>query len=134
MHSRPPVVSATRVKAGSPRVVPLDGEAVRHSDGQAQQDGERHAATRLRSRLRQAPPQRPLRVGGDALDGHEPCLAQVRAPRLHSVLVCQPGSHRARYDGVADLERLGAWEEGPWSEGPACRRRLLAYRVARAVP
>jgi len=107
---------------------------VRHSDGQAQQDGERHAATRLRSRLRQAPPQRPLRVGGDALDGHEPCLAQVRAPRLHSVLVCQPGSHRARYDGVADLERLGAWEEGPWSEGPACRRRLLAYRVARAVP
>lgn len=33
----------------------------------------------------------------------------------------------------ADLTRLGACEEGQWHEGPACRRRFFAYRLARSV-
>jgi len=134
VHYRHTVVSATLVKAGSHRVLPLDVEEVRNSDGQEKQDCELNAAKRLLLRHRQEHPQMPLIVGGGGLYCHEPCIAQIRDHRLHYVLVCKPGSHRELYDWVADLERLGACEEGQWHEGPACRRRFFAYRVARAVP
>jgi hypothetical protein len=75
-HFRHTVVSATLVKAGSHRVVPLDVEAVRNSDGQATQDCAVNAATRLIPRLRQEHPQLPLLVGGDALYCQEPVIAQ----------------------------------------------------------
>jgi hypothetical protein len=61
------VVSATLVKAGFRRVMPLDVEEVRNSDGQATQACELNAATRLLSRRRQEPPQLPLIIGGDDL-------------------------------------------------------------------
>jgi hypothetical protein len=76
VHFRPTGVSATLVKAGSHRVLPLEVEEVRHSDGQDKQDGEVHAAKRLIPRLRQEHPQMPLIVGGDDLYCHEPCIAQ----------------------------------------------------------
>ena len=59
---RPPVVAATLVTAGSHRVFPWDVEEVRNADGQATQDGELHAAKRLRERRRQDHPQLPLVV------------------------------------------------------------------------
>jgi hypothetical protein len=74
-HFRHTVVSATLVKAGSHRVLPLDAEKVRHSDGRDQQDCEGHAAKRLLARLRQEHPQLPLMLGGDALYCHEPFVA-----------------------------------------------------------
>jgi hypothetical protein len=128
------VVSATVVKAGSHRVLPLDVEEGRNSDGQTKQDCEVHTAKRLLSRLRQAHPQRPLMVGGDALYGHEPFIAQVRALRLHDVLVCQPTSHPALSEWVKERARLEACDTGQWHEGPACRRRLFTERMARSVP
>jgi hypothetical protein len=128
------VVSATLVKAGTHRVLPLDVEEVRNSDGAAKQDCELNAAKRLIPRLRQEHPQMPLIVGGDALYAHEPFIAQLRAHRLHHVLVCKPGSQAEVYAWVADLARLGACEQGQWHEGPACRRRFFAYRIARSVP
>jgi len=76
VHFRHTVVSATLVKAGSHRVLPLDVEEGRNSDGQDKQDGEVHAAKRLIPRLRQAHPQLPLIVGGEDRYGHEPCIAQ----------------------------------------------------------
>jgi hypothetical protein len=76
VHFRHTVVSATLVKAGSHRVLPLDVEEVRNSDGQDKQDCEVNAAQRLRPRLRQEPPQMPLIVGGDELYCHEPVIAQ----------------------------------------------------------
>jgi hypothetical protein len=66
-HFRHTVVSATLLKAGSHRVLPLDVEEVRNSDGHDKQDCEMNAAKRLMPRLRQAHPQLPLLVGGDAL-------------------------------------------------------------------
>jgi hypothetical protein len=133
-HVRPTVVAATLVKAGSHRVWPLDVEEVRNGDGQEKQDCERNAAKRLRPRLRPAPPQLSRMIGGDDLYGHEPFLLQLRQQRLHHVLVCQPASHRALYRWVADMERLTACATGQWPEGPACRRRFCAYRLARGVP
>ena len=134
VHFRHTIVSATLVKSGSHRVLPLDVEDVRNSDGAEKQDCELNAAKRLLLRLRQEHPHLPLIVGGDDLYAHEPLIAQLRAHRLHHVLVCKPGSHTEVYAWVDDLARLGACEDGQWHEGPACRRRFFEYRIARAVP
>jgi hypothetical protein len=134
VHYYHTVVSATLVKAGSHRVVPLDVEEVRHSDGSDKQDCELNAAKRLLSRMRQEPPQLPLMIGGDDLYCHEPFIAQLRELRLHHVLVCKPLSHLELYAGVEELERVGGCEQGQGHEGPACRRRFFTYRIVRSVP
>jgi hypothetical protein len=134
VHFRHTVVSATLVKAGSHRVLPLEVEEVRNSDGQDKQDCELNAAKRLLARLRQEHPQLPLIIGGDDLYCHEPFIAQLRELRLHHVLVCKPGSHPELYREVAAQAALGALEQGTWHEGPACRRRFYTYRLAPSVP
>jgi hypothetical protein len=134
LHFRHTVVAATLVKAGSHRVLPLDVEEVRNSDGQDKQDCEVNAAKRLLLRLRQDHPQLPLIIGGDDLYCHAPFIAQLRELRLHHVLVCKPTSHAELYEWVEDIERVGACEKGQWHEGPAGRRRWFTYRIARAVP
>ena len=134
VHFRHTVVSATLVKAGSHRVLPLDVEEVRNSDGHAKQDCEINAAKRLIPRLRQEHPQLPLIIGGDDLYCHEPFIAQLREYRLHHVLVCKPTSHPELYEWVEDMERLGGCDQGQWHEGPGCRRRFYTYRIARSVP
>src|SRR5882672_1781086 len=132
VHDHHTVVSATLVTAGSHRVVPLDVEEVRNSDGQAKQDCELNAAQRLISRVRQEPPQLPLIIGGDDLSCHEPFIAQLRELRLHHVLVCTPLSPLELSAWVEELERLGGCEQGQWHEGPACRRCFLTYRIVRS--
>ena len=134
VHFRHTVVSATLVKAGSHRVLPLDVEEVRNSDGQDKQDCEVNAAKRLLARLRQEHPQMPLLIGGDDLYCHEPFLAQVRDLGLHHVLVCKPTSPLELYEWVEEMERLDGCIKGQWQEGPACRRRFSTYRVAPSVP
>jgi len=134
VHFRHTVVSATLVKAGSHRVLPLDVEEVRNPDGQAKQDCELNAAKRLIDRVRQDHPRLPLVVLGDDLYGHEPFVLQLRAERLHDVLVCKPTSHPELYKWVEEIEALRGCAYGRWHEGPACRRRFFTYRVARSVP
>jgi hypothetical protein len=134
VHFRHTVVSATLVKAGSHRVLPLDVEEVRNSDGRDKQDCEVKAAKRLIARLRQEHPQLPLIIGGDDLYCHAPFIMQLRELRLHYVLVCQPTSHPELYEWVEDMARLDGCDKGQWQEGPACRRRVYTYRIARAVP
>ncbi len=133
LHYRHTVVSATLVKAGSHRVLPLDVEEVRNEDGQAKQDCEIETAKRLIPRVRHEHPQLPLVIGGDDLYCHEPFILQLREHRMHSVLVCKPGSHVAVYREVEAQEALGAVERGQWHEGPACRRQFSTYRFARGV-
>jgi hypothetical protein len=134
VHCRHTVVSATLVKAGSHRVLPLDVEEVRNSDGQDKQDCAVNAAKRLIPRLRQDHPQLLLIIGGDDLYCHEPFIAQLRELRLHQVLVCKPPSHVELYEWVADIERLEACDKGQWHDGPACQRRFFEYRIVQAVP
>ena len=134
VHCRHPVGSATRVKAGAPRVVPLDGAEVRTSEGQAKQDGELHAAKRRIARGRQAHPRVPLGVLGDARYGHEPFICPWRAARLPHVLVCKPTSPPELDTWGEESEALRGCAYGRWQEGPACRRRFFTDRVARSVP
>ena len=107
VHFRHTVVSATLVKAGAHRVLPLDVEEVRNHDGQNKQDCELNAAKRLLDRVRQAHPRMPLVVLGDDLYCHEPFIGQLRDERLHHVLVCKPTSHPELYKWVEGIEALG---------------------------
>jgi hypothetical protein len=134
LHYHHTVVSATLVNAGSHRVMPLDVEEGRNSDGSDTQDCARNAAKRLISRVPQEHPQLPLLIGGDALYCHEPFIAQWRELRLPHVLVCKPLSHLELYAWVEELERWGGGEQGQWHEGPACRRRFFPERIVRSVP
>jgi len=134
IHVRHTVVSATRVKAGAHRGLPLDVEEGRHLDGHLTQDGELNAAKRLVARVRQDHPQRPLVVLGDALYCHAPRIVPLREERLHHGLGGQAASHPELYTWREDIEKLGGGEHGQWHEGPACRRRFFPYRVARSVP
>jgi hypothetical protein len=133
VHFRHTVVAGTLVTAGSPRVLPREVEEGRNDAGQAKQDGEITAAKRLLPRLRQEPPHLALIIGGDDLYCHAPLIGQLRAPRMHHVLVCKPGAHAEVYREVEAQDALGALERGEWPEGPACRRRFYASRVARGV-
>lgn len=133
-HFRHTVVSATLVKPGSHRVLPLDVEEVRNTDGHWKQDCELNAAKRLIPRVRQEHPQLPLVIGGDDLYCHEPFIGQLRDQRMHYVLGCKPGSHPTVYQEVTAHDALGAVETGQWQEGPACQRQVYSYRVARRVP
>jgi hypothetical protein len=106
-HLRQTVVSATLVNADSHRVCPLAVEEGRNQDGHEQQAGEVNAAKRLSARVRQAHPQLPLVVLGDALYCQEPFLCQWRAERLHYVLVRQPTSPPELYKWGEAIETLG---------------------------
>jgi len=134
VHFRHTVVSATLVKAGSHRVLPLDVEEVRNHDGHDKQDCEVNAAKRLMGRVRQEHPRLPLVILGDDLYCHEPFILQLREAGHRHVLVCKPTSHPELYKWVDNLEALGTCEHGSWHEGPACRRRYFTYRVVRSVP
>jgi hypothetical protein len=103
---RHPVVSATLVKAGSHRGLPLDVAEVRNAEGQAKQDGALQAAKRLLARVRQAHPRLPLVVWGEDLDGPEPVVCPWRAARLHPVVVWKPPAHPERDKWVEEIEAL----------------------------
>ena len=123
-------LGAKRVRTGGcPEMV----AEVRNDEGQDKPDGALKAAKRVIPRLRQAPPHLALLIGGEDLYGHAPLIGQLRAHRRHHVLVRKPGAHAAVYREVEAQDALGAWERGEWPAGPACRRRVSAYRVARGV-
>jgi hypothetical protein len=134
VHYRHTVVAATVVRAGSHRVLPIDVEEVRNSDGSEKQDCEINAGKRLIKRFRQEHRQMKLIVSADDLYAHEPFVQQLNEDRLPFVLVAKPESHRELFQWVEMLETRGASEHGDWHEGPACRRRFFEYRIVRQVP
>jgi len=126
VHGRHPGVSATLVNAGAHRVLPLEVEAGRPSEGQDQPAWEGKAAQRLSPRRRQAPPQLPWMIGGAALSGHQPGIAPWRELRRPPGVVGKPTAHVELCAGVADLERWDACDPGQGHDGPAGRRRVFA--------
>lgn len=128
------VVSATIVKAGSHKILPLDVEEVRNSDGQEKQDCEINAAKRMVERIRQEHPQMKAIVVGDDLYSRQPFVELLRAKRLNYVLVVKPESHKEMFEWVEELEQCGGSERGTYSEGVASKRRYYEYRIVRQVP
>jgi len=134
VHYSHQVVGATLVRPGSHRILPLDVEEVRNTDGTEKQDCEINAGKRLMRRLRREHRQMKIIVTGDDLVAHEPMIEQLREDRLHYVLVAKPESHKELFEWVQMLERIGSSEPGSWTEGPACQRRFFEYRIVRQVP
>lgn len=128
------VVAATVVQAGSHRVLPLDVEEVRNTDGETKQDCEINAGKRLMVRFRQEHRQMHAIVSGDDLYAHEPFVQQLTQNRFPFVLVAKPNSHKELFAWVEMLEGAGGSEHGHWQEGPACQRRFFQYRIVRQVP
>jgi hypothetical protein len=128
------VVAATLVRAGSHKVLPIDVEEVRNSDGQQKQDCELNAAKRLVERFRKEHPQMQIIVGGDDLYSHDPFVELLATNRLHYVLVAKPESHKELFEWVEELEQIGGSERGGWHVGPASKRRYFQYRIVRQVP
>lgn len=71
------MVSATLVRPGSHRVLPLDVEEVRHRDGTQKEDGEINAGRQLLTRFRREHRQMPVIVTGDDLLAHEPMVQHL---------------------------------------------------------
>jgi len=133
-HYSHSVVAATLVKAGSHQVLPLDVEVVKNCDGQGKQDCELNAAKRLVCRLRGEHRQMDIIVTGDDLYSHEPMVEMLASNRFHYVIVAKPQSHGELFEWVEEIERKGESERGQLQQGPACKRRLLDYRIIREVP
>ena len=134
VHYYHTVVGATLVKTGSHRVLPLDVEEVRNSDGSQKQDCEINAGKRLMERLRREHRQLKLIVSGDDLYSHEPFVQQLMQQRFHYVLVAKPESHQELFQWVEMIEQAGGGQRGSWQQGPACKRRDFEYRILRQVP
>ncbi len=128
------VVAATLVRAGSHRILPLDAEMVKNTDGAEKQDCEMNAGKRIVARLRSEHPQMKIILSGDDLYSHAPMIEQCLANQMHFIFVAKPDSHKELKDWVEDLQRLGEVEEGAWQEGPVSKRRYYRYRIARLVP
>ena len=128
------VVGATLVKAGTHRILPLDAEEVRNTDGAEKQDCEINAGKRLIRRVRQEHRQMKLIVTGDDLFAHEPFVDELTALRMSYVLVAKPESHKELFDWVEGFARQDLTEHGQWEEGPAGQRTTYKYRLVRQVP
>jgi hypothetical protein len=128
------VVSATIVRAGSHKILPLDVEEVRNTDGEEKQDCEINAAKRLVERIRQQHPQIKAIVVGDDLYSHEPIVLLLLSKRLNYVLAAKPESHKEMFQWVEELEKCGGVERGAYTEGAASQRRYFEYRIVRQVP
>lgn len=128
------VVAATLVKAGSHRILPMDVEEVRNTDGTDKQDCELNAAKRLVVRFREEHPQLDVIIGGDDLYSHEPFVQLLDEKRLHFVLVAKPDSHQELFEWVEELERQGDCQKFQWQEGPFDKRRYFEARSMRCVP
>lgn len=128
------VVAATLVKAGSHRILPLDVEEVRNTDGEKKQDCELNAGKRLIERIRKEHPHLPLIILGDDLYSHEPYVKLLMEKGMHFVLVAKPDSHQEMIDWVEDLDRQGDCVKGTWEEGSGKKLRRFEYRIVKTVP
>jgi hypothetical protein len=128
------VVAATLVKAGWRRVLPLDVEEVRNSDGLEKQDCEITAGKRLMERLRREHRQMKAIIAGDDLYSHEPFVQMLQQQRFHYLLVAKAESHKELFDWVQMLQQRGGTQRGQWHEGPASKRRFFDYEIVRQVP
>jgi hypothetical protein len=128
------VVAATLVKAGSHRILPLDVEEVRNTDGQKKQDCELNAGKRLIERIRKEHPHLSLIILGDDLYSHEPYVKLLIEKGMHFMLVAKPDSHQELIDWVEDLDRQGDCEKGRWEEGVGKKLRRFEYRIVKTVP
>ena len=124
--------------------LPLEAEAESYVAGSRQQDCELAAAKRLLPRLREAYPQTPFCVLGDALYSTGPMVQLLLSLAMDFILVVKPGKGNRprlyRYEAVAGYEeaqwrpsRLEASKERAKRDRGTLRYRMLRARSLNAT-
>jgi hypothetical protein len=88
-------------------VIPLMPEPIIKQDGTEKNDGERHAAKRFITHLRQDHPHLQVIVTEDSLSANTPPIQCLQAHDLHDILGVKEGDHAALFEHVAAAEHAG---------------------------
>ena len=88
-------------------VMPLMPEPIIKQDGAEKNDGERHAAKRFITTLRQDHPHRKGVVTEDSLSSNAPPIPWLHDHDLHDIVGVKEGDHAALFEPVAAAEQAG---------------------------
>ncbi|RMD63896.1 transposase [Candidatus Parcubacteria bacterium] len=88
-------------------VIPLMPEPIIKQDGTEKNDGERNAAKRFITKLRQDHPHLKVIVTEDSLSSNAPHLEVLQAHNLHYILGVKEGDHAYLFEQVAVAEQAG---------------------------
>lgn len=88
-------------------VIPLMPEPILRQDGTEKHDGERNAAKRFITKLRQDHPHLKGIVTEDSLSSHAPHIQVLHEHALHDILGVKEGDHAALFAHVAAAEQAG---------------------------
>ena len=109
-------------------VIPLMPEPIGKHDGTGKNDGERNAAKRFLSTLRQDHPHLKFIVTEDSLSSNAPHIETLHAHGLHDILGVKEGDHAYLFQQVQAAERAGrvtSYERYDRAAGVVHRFRLV---------
>jgi hypothetical protein len=101
------MLGAALIHPDKREVIPLMPEPIIKQDGTEKNDGERHAAKRFITKLRQDHPHLKVIVTDDSLSSNAPHLEVLQAHNLHYILGVQEGDHAYLFEQVAVAEQAG---------------------------
>ncbi len=96
------VVAAVLVHPITKQVISLAVEPIIRSDGNAKNDCERNATSRLLRRLRQQHPKLNMLIIEDGLSSNAPHIADLEENKMHYLLGAKPGDHQHLFAQVIE--------------------------------
>lgn len=94
------VVAAVLVHPVTKQVIPLAVEPIVREDGDAKNDCERNATSRLLKRLRRQHPKLNILIVEDGLSSNAPHITDLKDNKMHFMLGAKPGDHRYLFEQV----------------------------------
>jgi len=102
------ILQTVLAKPGFKHVLPFGAEEVCRQDGETKEDCEINAAKRLIPRIASTHRHMDLVVVADGLYSHVPFVELLENCRLSFILVAKPGDHKALFEDVEGLRKIGA--------------------------
>jgi hypothetical protein len=100
------LVAAVLVHPVTKQVIPLAVEPIVRADGNAKNDCERNATSRLLKRLRKHHPKLNILILEDGLSSNAPHIADLKEHKMHFLLGAKPGDHEHLFEQVEEaMER-----------------------------
>lgn len=125
------ILQAALVHPGMRQVMPMAPEPIRNFDGTEKQDCEINAAKRALEKIRAAHPKLKIIIGGDGLYSKQPFIDALKAVRMSFVLVAKPTDHKALFEWVDEIRRMGETRVLERTDRKGCRHR---YEWVNQVP
>ena len=101
------MLGAALIHPDKREVIPLMPEPIIKQDGTEKNDGERHAAKRFITKLRQDHPHLKVIVTEDSLSSNAPPIQLLQDHDLHDILGVKEGDHASLFKHVAAAEQAG---------------------------